>query len=612
MSFALCAIDALAIDLPPVAGEDVTLDVTETSIVAQRFNARAGENADDQGYFAWLNRLNGVLSWKKFTLGARIDSGLYALRPEDRSFSNPQDQQNAAVDGATRYRNGLYLAKIYLTYKTPDTEITLGDNYAQFGRGLILSMRKVDELGIDTTLLGAKISATKSVFGVTVVGGLANPARIDEPTGRALFLPKDLGDQRGPQPIFGNDRIIGASVTVGRTLPVVLSTNAVFLDRCAPYRYDDATGRIVDSTFDRPIGTCEDDPVNRYLGSLPSNLGPVIDSRHVFNASQTLEIPSMWGHGNFYIEGAVQKRELMNGRDADTQGNAIYGALTNSGGPITNTLEFKSYRNYWPLAGSVNISRASAFANIAYSAPPTTEPVIADTMFNNFNVCVTGGHDRLDYRLTNSLLVYLTAGYWVSLAEQPGAQCDSKGRNTADDKNVSSDRVMDVSVGAEWRFDEDQSYVFLNFNARDDLKGDGNAYYRELAFQHTFSKHISGPYSLELAGRHRYRVQDGENLHPSTEVIPGAHDSGDPWEQGEEYLALKVAPKWIFTAGYEYTNQVGLPTDYVNGSVLYKFTSDSNLRLYGGQNRGGLRCVSGICRIFPPFDGVRAELTLRF
>ena len=608
MSVALSASDALAIDLPPVAGEDVTLDVTETSIVAQRFNARDGERAEDQGYFAWLNRLNGVLSWKRFTLGARIDSGLYALRPEDRTFDDPQLANNARIDGSTRYRNGLYLAKIYLTYKTPDAEITVGDNYVQFGRGLILSMRKVDELGIDTTLLGAKITATKSVFGFTAIAGIANPARIDEPSGRALFIPKDLGDSRGPQPLFGNDRILGASVTVGRTLPVVLSTNAVFLTRCAPYRYDDATGRINDGTFDRPIGTCDDGAVNRFLGTLP-DLGPAIGARHIANASQTLEIPSIWGHGNLYIEGAVQKRSLENPRDADTQGNAIYGAFTSSGGPITNTLEVKSYRNYWPLAGSVNISRASAFANIAYSAPPTTEPVVADSMFNNFNVCVTGGHDRLDYRLTNSLLVYLTAGYWSSLGEQPGGQCDSKGRNTASDKATSSDRVVDVSVGTEWRFDADQSYVFMNLTARDDIKGDGNAYYREVAFQHTFSKHIKGPYSLELAGRHRYRVQDSENIGP---VYPGNHDNGNPWTQGEEYLALKIAPKWIWTIGYEYTSQSGFPSDYFNGGVLYKFTSDSNIRLYAGQNRGGLRCVSGICRVFPSFDGARAELTLRF
>ena len=51
--------------------------------------AREGEVENDQGYFAWLNRLNAVLGWKKLTLGVRIDSSLYALRPEDRDLDEP-------------------------------------------------------------------------------------------------------------------------------------------------------------------------------------------------------------------------------------------------------------------------------------------------------------------------------------------------------------------------------------------------------------------------------------------------------------------------------------------------------------------------------------------
>ena len=80
--------DARAVDLPKVKGTPVKLDVTETTIVAQRFEAREGEKPEDQGYFTWLNRLNLVFGWRKLTLGMRLDSSLYALRPEDRSFAN--------------------------------------------------------------------------------------------------------------------------------------------------------------------------------------------------------------------------------------------------------------------------------------------------------------------------------------------------------------------------------------------------------------------------------------------------------------------------------------------------------------------------------------------
>ena len=599
--------EARAVDLPTVAGSPVKLDVTETAIVAQRFKAREGEDPNGQGYVSFLNRLNAVLGWKKFTLGVRLDSSVYELRPEDRTYDDPQIANNVRIDGASRYRDAIYPAKVFATYRSEGIEITAGDAYVQFGRGLVLSMRKVDELGIDTTVLGAKVVATHDIFSATVIAGLANPTRVDEPSGRALFLPKPLpGDIRGPQPLFGNDRIVGASVTAGRGLPVVLATNVAMLTRCAPFRYK-TDGTVNDAAFDAPIGTCSEPDRTLFLETLPINISPVIRSRQTINASQTLEVPNLWGHGNFYLEAAVQKRDADEVNTANTDGNAIYGAFVTSGGPITNTLEVKSYRNFYPLAASVNTSRASAFFNIAYSVLPTAEPVITDTMFGFFNACVTGARDRFDYRLTNTFLLYGTFGYFRSQSEQPIGGCDRLGRSTAQNAEENTDYVTDVSAGGELRFDQDKSIAFFNVAGRNDVKGNGEPYYRELSAQYSVTKYIGGPFSVELAGRHRYRTQERENLDPNSNSF-----EGEPWWQGEHQNALKIAPKWIISQGTEYTTLVGLPTLYFNGGVLYRFTSQSNIRIYAGQNRGGLRCVSGICRNFPSFSGGRVELTIRF
>jgi len=136
-------------------------------------------------------------------------------------------------------------------------------------------------------------------FVTTDVAGLANPARVDEPTGRALFLPRPLpNDPLGPQPVFGNDRIVGASITAGRGLPVVLSTNAAVLSRCAPYHYN-ADGTINDSFLSSPIGTCEEPDRTTFLDKLSNNkVGPVFASRETINASQTLEVPNLYEHVN--------------------------------------------------------------------------------------------------------------------------------------------------------------------------------------------------------------------------------------------------------------------------------------------------------------------------
>jgi hypothetical protein len=208
---------ASAVELPKVGGAPVKLDITETSIFAQRFEARDGERPEDQGYFTWLNRLNLVLGWRKLTLGMRLDSSLYAFRPADRTYSDPALRNSVVTDGASRYRNAIYPAKMWLSYKNEGLELTAGDNYVQFGRGLVLSMRKVDELGIDTTLFGGKVSFQKDPIAMTVVAGIANPSRIDEPTGRALFVSEGVPGLP-PVPLYGSDRLVGAQIQAGRGL----------------------------------------------------------------------------------------------------------------------------------------------------------------------------------------------------------------------------------------------------------------------------------------------------------------------------------------------------------------------------------------------------------
>lgn len=379
---------ATAIDLPKVGDSPVTLDVTETAIVAQRFQARTLEKEEDQGYFAFLNRLNAVLGYKRFTLGARIDASAYAFVPEERAYADPQAARNVVIDGSTRYRSAIYPAKLWLTYKDRSLEATLGDSYVQFGRGLVLSLRKVDELGIDTTLLGGKLTFVQDPFSFTVIAGIANPARVDEPSGRALFLSKEVSatPARGteppqarilPAPLFGSDRIVGAQIQAGRGLAVTSSTHAVLVTKCAPYAYS-ANGSVADGALETPIGTCNDADTDAWLASVPA-VDPSRRSKETINLGQSIEVPSLWGHGNLYVEGAIQRRDGETPAQGQNEGNAIYASFVATGGPVTNTLEVKSYRNFYPVGASINSSKASAFANIAYSAPPTAELVTQDT-----------------------------------------------------------------------------------------------------------------------------------------------------------------------------------------------------------------------------------------
>jgi hypothetical protein len=601
-------VDAGTIDHKPLV-----LDVTEAMTVQQRFDARLdqGERFIDDGYGEWLNRLTLALRWTQWTAGVRLDSSVYWLRPEDRPSAVPSDEANILeLDKLSRYRNAIYPAKMRVTYAAPGVEATVGDAYVQFGRGIILSMRKLDDLGIDTTLRGGKIEVQEDPFAATVVAGFANPARVDDATGRALFLPTQSPTLAfGSQPLFGSDRIIGAEIQAGRGLPVVLATHAVRLTRCAPLSYG-PQGQLEDTgTFDAPFGSCNPTDTAAWLATLTGSTNPLLNASEVEMAGQSLEIPKILGHAKIYVEAAVQREyHDTNPDDRLANGNALYGSATVDVGPTTHTLEVKSYRNFYALPAAIDVNRAVEFNNVVYSTVPTAELVSQDTFGAGFfNACVDGGRLRSDVRTSDQLLIYGAGIYAFSKSEVPGGRCDSRGNTVSG--SLSPDAVQTTTYdglgGFEFEFDTHRSHVFVSGGARVNDTVSGDLYYHEQHLEYSIAKYVDGPYSVEVTGRYRSRKLVDENLR-------GPQNTEAYWHEGDNYVALKIAPRWVFSQGFEYTTQLGFPTYYFNGSVLFKPRSDWAIRAFAGQQRGQFLCLSGVCKFFPPYEGGRVDVTLRF
>lgn len=604
---------ARALDAGQAGGEPIRLDVTETSIAAQRFDARYLEYPQDTGWGDWMNRLDTDLRWGRWTVGLRLDSAVFWRRPLDNPdyASLPAAQHQEIVqDSQSRYGNAIYPAKMWATYSAPGVEVTAGDAYAQFGRGLILSMRKVDELGIDTTVRGGKIAVERGPFALTAIGGIANPSRIDEATGRELFVTQPTPGYT-QAPVFGSDRVVGLDLQEGRGLPVTLSTHAVRFSRCAPYHYD-ANGHVVTDWGSDPsavtFGTCDASDVKQWLQGL--NLVPRgLLAHDITMAAQSFEVPSLWGHGQLYVEAAVQQRQSdVPGQPRNAEGNAIYGTLDVDAGISSTTVEVKSNRNFYTVAASV-APYAPEFAIVAYSFLPPAEAfdMLDAEGTGDFNACVDGGRVREDLDVSSDLLLWGQGVYAYSKTEQPNGACDQYG-HTITSAGVSAASVQDVVWdgigGFEWYFDDKRSHVFASAGARDDTRESGDVGYREQHAEYSVAIYVKGPWSVEIQGRHRHREEAGFN------VDEALHERW--WSEGENYIALRMAPKWVFTAGMEYTTLAGQPPTYFNGAVLYKFRSDSSVSFFLGQQRGAFRCASGICRFFPAFEGGRVELTLRF
>jgi hypothetical protein len=633
---------ASAVDLGKADAKPIQLDVTETTIVAQHFDPRTGvipgpcntaatpypstlggcasppspATVENAGWGDWINRVNAALRWDRWTAGLRLDSAVYWRRPADDSgyqqYAQTSPQQVIQQDNETRFRNSIYPAKLWLTYASPGLEVTAGDSYVQFGRGLTLSMRKIDELGIDTTLRGGKVQIARDPFALTAVAGFANPSRVDEATGRSLFVASNLvnGDPRVP--VFGSDRVVGLDLQAGRGLPVTLATHFTRFTRCAPYHYAGA-GIAPDAALADPAsdsfnpGTCDTTDTNTWLASL-NGVPRGLTAHDITMGGQSLEIPDLWGHGKLYVEAVVQQRDgEVKAGPAPQNGNALYAALSVDAGITATTLELKSNRNFYTVAAAVG-PQAPEFAIVAYSFLPPAESfnMLDAEGTGDFNACVEGGRLREDVSPTKNLMLYGQGVVAYSQTEQPSGACDAYGHTIAPvAANQVQDKVYDGVGGLEYYFDDKLSHAFVSVGARDDTREDGVFQYREHHVEYSIAKYLTGPWSVEVQGRHRHRKEQGFNQDPTT------YDYGWWWE-GENYVAVRMAPKWVFTQGFEYTTLIGQPLLYFNGAVLYKFTSSSNVRVFVGEQRGAFRCASGICRFFPAFEGARAELTLRF
>ena len=70
----------------------------------------------------------------------------------------------------------------------------------------------------------------------------------------------------------------------------------------------------------------------------------------------------------------------------------------------------------------------------------------------------------------------------------------------------------------------------------------------------------------------------------------------------------------VLVGGYEFTTlqqESQNKHDFWNGSLQWNITPATSVRLFAGGNRPGLKCISGVCRVFPAFQGVKLEVVVR-
>ena len=674
LTAALASPAARAIDFKDLIGQPVTADITNTAITSYHFDNRndfsdALRKADpkdrvDDDYLDYVDRLNIQVSAWRFRLNVRLDGQAYAntVAPSNVAAYTVDElkargeavDSNAIIDRSnqylrelnTRYRPGLFPAKLSLTYQQPGLDITVGDFYAQLGRGFVLSVRKVDELAIDTTIRGGKIQASKSFGGFRIAGtllaGQTNPQRVDEATGRVvagsvspLFFgfpgPQKLQQidpatgklmtLEGTRPNFMSDTVFGGRIEGGHALVQASANVSILLreDHSLGYKkcYEAANG---DSTAQ--IACQFSDPV------LDAN-SPVISRNQIRTFSGSLMFPQLSKYADLYVEVAGQ--QLTDGtyylqadakspqRAPDLNGYAVYANANARVGALSIGLEGKHYRRFFGLLANVNSTPPGfygpEFSVLSYSSPPTAEPIYVEP-FGSPNVCNTGGRANLQYRFNRQASVFAWSGYYQSWSEY--------GENpTCEERPDIQTNTWDVATGGELSFEQEKSYGKVTLGVRNSevaqpnevwAADHGSTFYRETYVRYDVVKHIAGAFSVQSQGFHRHRH------------LPERFN--DPWWEGENYLALQWAPRLTGVFGYEYTSQPGCSREQKEGELCHYFNGGLTFRslptdgiwgqifnaigVFVGQRRAAIRCVSGVCRQFPAFEGAKLEIVSRF
>jgi Family of unknown function (DUF6029) len=612
LGVALLAARAFALEPGSLAGEPVLVDVNESSSVYYNFDNRDAKpnqvatRANDNFGLVY-NRLSAQATAGSLSLGVRVDNVWFYASPNvtQLALDLTRDAQphnapsyfrgklgEAGLELSNRYIDWLYPSKYYLTFSRPGLEATLGDASAQLGRGMVLSVRKRDELGSDTTVRGGRVSVSSRGavrLKLTALGGELNPLRIDEASGRYLGVPS------------GRDALSSISEA---GMPRAIRTDF------APLTGDCQTSATCGYAPDRiAAGQIELSGERWKLGSQGSALfraAPLSEdlqrsAPRIVTLSQSAELARVLPNLSFYTELAFQQLGQRADQPRFDPGYGVYVSAAYTPKDVALTLEGRHYRRLFPLAANVKLARAREFSSLSYNQVPTTELEDNDTEYEGMNTCVSGARLRSDISLRRGVRALGSLAHYLTYAESGANEACVV---TAQQLN----RVYDISSGFALDSRDRRQHLELLLGgrldsaARDLTLAEGSLshlFYSEGYLRHVLELPLGGDFSFSLTGRHRRRAQ--------AEGGPGV-----PWSEGEEVLGFEWAEHSSLGLGAEYDTRPGVPHRYFNVELSHRPTPSSRIALFAGQRRGALRCVGGICRLYPPFEGVRLDVALRF
>jgi len=435
--------------------------------------------------------------------------------------------------------------------------VEAGDTQLVIGRGVALSFRKVDLLGVDNALRGGHVRHQGKVLQFQAHGGLANPQNQDPINLAIIDEPEDvvLGGSLGA-------RIPGAAgLTVkGQGVRVWFSDNELA----------GATNRAVD------VG------------------------------GGSLEMPGLaGGRLALYAEGNFMRRTETLGEDTEEFGRGIYGSLQLQLDKITVLLEWKDYTNFL-VAPSILEGQPWRI----YNAAPAVEFDGPQRLRGIGNQ--RGGGLRFDY-------AFLPGPWQVSMNSVFYGFAEEAEKDPFDGVWVSHSWVGFIrrpvyNDGFTWSLSGDLGGRFEVLNHPIEFAGlepgdldrwmihgrgelvlafDDHAF--DFTFDHRHEKE-------RIIGGDLRDFEIGGATVTYSYGFPLSVAFGLQWTDFQDAIIDRRAEKDYNLLGGRF---------YPSLETRWSFNPGTALSVFVGQTPGGQICSGGICRDVPPYEGVNVQFVAR-
>ena len=485
--------------------------ITNTLTTELHTDNKNGNSTDDD-YGLILNRLNVTGSnagdFGSLTHQFRIDAA--------RFFDAPTED----------FENFGRLERLSFRYQKDSWKLTVGDYFRQLGKGIVLSIRKMDEAGLDYALRGAQAAYSGDNLDLSIFGGYGNSANLD-PVSQHF-----IDDHH----VFASeDLLTGASLET---------------------RIYSGLSWGIYGLFNQP----KKDP-NISVRNQSTSAGSFLDFR---NSADTLSI---------YVEGDWQQRkEFGISKDA----TAAYLLSTAYLGDYTLIAE-ALFMDDFLQQGSTNSALSRPYA---YNQPPTLERFDQEVL-NNRNV--QGGRLRIERSFFEpDLILYANFMHRSTDAGEPAEI-----------------RQLHGYAGFELGMFEDNGRLMAAAGYRDERTPDGDPVKSMSHWEVDYTHFLGGGYSVHTASLNEHRkrpIQGGGDLN---------------YTRGSTYLEFDKSALGSLgmELGYDSEkDEEGIANTFLAGFMKWEITGQIHMRAVGGTQRGGIKCVGGVCREYPGFAGGRLEL----